>query len=138
MALSASVYGDRTLQGLTSLQFEYDSIALAVAQNYGRWYGFPIMRIESMTLNSYADGGVNMPQILGRGLYDRVTVEYQGQVSGPKFSQDSVIESISHSVTISSGPVWSNVFALSPYEILLEPTILGTFAFGASGPVLTL
>jgi hypothetical protein len=138
MALSASVYGDRTLQGLTSLQFEYDTDALYTAENYGRWYGQPIMRIESMTLNSYADGGVNMPQILGRGLYDRVTVEYQGQVAGPNFQQDSLLESISHSVTISSGPVWGATFALSPYEILLEPTILGTFAFGASGPVLTL
>ena len=140
MATSASVYGDRTLQGLTSLQFEYDSDALAVAQNYAAWYGFPVMRIESMKLNSYADGGVNIPQILGRGLYDRVTVQYQGQVAGPQFEQESLIESISHSVTISSGPVWSATLELSPYEILLAPTVLGTWAFGgtAAQGVLTL
>ena len=140
MAQSASTYGDRTLQGLTSLQFEYDSDALAVAQNYGVWYRDPIMRIETMTLNSYSDNGVNIPQILGRGLYDRITVQYQGQVAGPQFSQESLIESISHSVTISSGPVWASTLALSPYEILMAPTILGTFTFGGTSAngVLTL
>jgi len=140
MASSASAYGDRTLQGLTSLQFEYDSDSLSTAQNYGTWYSAPIMRIESMTLNSYSDNGVNIPQMLGRGLYDRVTVQYQGQVAGPQFSQDSVLESISHSVTISGGPVWATTVELSPYEILMKATYLGSFVFGgtAADGVLTL
>ncbi len=38
--------------------------------------------------------------MLGRGLLDRVTVQYQGQAPGPQFSQDSLIESISHTIVM--------------------------------------
>ena len=66
---------------------------------------------------------------------DRVTVQYQGQTPGPQFSQDSVIEQITDSVQLDSGPEWITTWALSPYEILMEPIVLGTYHFSASASV---
>lgn len=139
-AVSASVYGSRTLQGLTSLQFELDSDALAVAQWYGNIYSFPIPRVQQMQLDSWAAGGNNIPKMLGLRLYDRVTVLYNGATPQAPFIQDSLVESITHNVDMDNGPTWNVQLALSPYEILLSPTILGTWQFGtaASVAVLTL
>lgn len=136
LATSASVYGARTLQGLTSLQEEYDSDALAMAQLYAAWYSSPISRIDTMVINSYANSGNNIPQMLGRGVFDQVTVQYQGQVPGPQFSQSSVIEGITHSISMEDGPTWKTTFNLSPFELLLSPIYLGEFVFGSSDSVL--
>ncbi len=140
MAAAASVYGARTLQGLTSLQFEYDSDALAVSTQYGSWYSMPVRRVTSMTIESYGSGGATIPQLLGRGLYDRLTISYTGQSPGTTFSADSLIESIAHNVNIANGPIWSTTFQTSPYEIILEPTLIGSWTFGtpASQSSLTL
>ena len=121
-AQSASVYGARTLQGLTSLLQEYDSDALALAQNYLAWYSNPIPRVNQMVVNSYTNGGVNLPKMLGLGIYDRITVVYYGQTPNSPFQQDSLIEQISHDVTM-EGPSWNTKWGLSPYEILLNPII---------------
>jgi len=127
-AQSASVYGSRTLQGLTSLQFENDSDALAVAENYLQWYATPVRRVTSIMINSWGNNGNNIPQMLQRGLYDRITCEYQGQTPGPQFSQDSLLESIAHSVNIANGPTWATTWQTSPYEILMTPFIFGSAA----------
>ena len=66
--------------------------------------------------------------MLQRGLYDRLTIQYQGQTPGPQFSQDSLIESIVHSVSMTSGRTWATTWAMSPYEILLTPFIFGNNA----------
>lgn len=138
-AVSASVYGQRTLQGLTSLQMAFDSDALAIAQNYGEWFNFPIERVTQITLQSYSSAGNNLSPMLARGLYDRITVRYLGQTQGPAFEQDSLIEQITHTVNMDD-PSWDTTWALSPYEILMEPTVLGIWEFGspASVGVLTL
>ncbi len=125
---SASVYGSRTLQGLTSLQMQYDQDALAIAQQYLNWYAFPQRRVTSMTTDSYGNQGQQIPQILQRNLYDRITVQYQGQTPGPLFSQDSLIEQIQHTIDIANGPYWKTTWALSPYEILNIPFIFGNSA----------
>ena len=122
-ATSASAYGPRTMQGLTGLQFEYDIDALALAQNYARWYNLPINRITQIGVNSYANGGANIPQMLGRSLMDRITVTYNGQTPGDPFTQQSLIEQITDTVDL-SGPTWVTTWALSPYEILLSPIYL--------------
>ena len=127
-ALSASIYGQRTLQGLTALQFAYNSDALALAQNYGEWYNFPLQRVTSIQISSRAETGFGLPQMLGRGLYDQITVQYQGQTAGPQFSQNSLIEQIQHNVVYDGGPTWNTQWALSPYEILLTPFIFGNSA----------
>lgn len=140
LATSASVYGSRTLQGLTSLQQQYDSDALAIAQNYALWYGQPLERIDQIVVNSTSNGGNAIPQMLGRGVYDRLTIQYQGQVQGPQFTQDSLIEGVSHAITMADGPTWKTTWAMSPFEILFNPVILSTWTFGtpASQSVLTL
>ncbi len=132
-ATSASVYGPRTMQGLTSLQFEYDSDALAVSQGYSAWYTNPLARVQQIVTHSYTNGGNNLPQMLGRGLLDRVTVQYQGQAPGPQFSQDSLIESISHTIVMDAGPSWTTNWQLSPYEVLLLPWIFGQTGQDAFG-----
>jgi hypothetical protein len=135
-AYSASVYGNRTLQGLTALQFAHDQDALSVAQNYLQWYALPLLRVTQMTINAQGNGGANIPQMLQRGLYDAVIVEYTGQTPGPTFAQESVIEQITHAVDMSI-PSWNTTFALSPYELLMEPFIIG-FSSVDSYAVLTL
>jgi hypothetical protein len=132
-ANSASVYGSRTLQGLTSLQQANDSDALAIAQNYGEWHNNPINRVEAISLTSYGSGGSNIPQMLARRLYDRISVAYQGQTSSSPFEQDSLIEQITHTVNVDSGPTWGTTWALSPYEILLDPFLIGTTQAQMSG-----
>lgn len=136
-AHSASVYANRTMQGLTSLQQQYDGDALALAQNYAKWYNLPIQRISTIKVNSQANGGQNITQILGRGLMDQITVSYTGQTPGPTFTQNSLIESISDAVDMSL-PAWTTTFSLSPYELLMSPTVLGSYQFGVSQTVLTL
>ena len=128
MAAAASVTGSRTLQGLTSLQMQRDSDALAIAQQYANWYHAPIQRVTAMMTESYSNYGNTIPKMLGLGLYDRITTQYQGQTAGSQFSQDSLIEQISHRVDMASGPLWSTTWALSPYEILDTPFIFGNNA----------
>lgn len=118
-AYSASVYGNRTLQGLTALQFAHDSDALALAQTLVSWYALPLARVTQMTINAQGNGGANIPQMLQRTLYDRLSIVYNGQTPGTPFSQESVIEQITHTVDMSV-PSWSTTYAMSPYEILLN------------------
>lgn len=117
-AYSASVYGNRTLQGLTALQFAYDTDALYMTQLYVATFAIPIQRVTQMTINAQGNGGANISQMLQRGLWDRLTIEYTGQTPGPTFSQDSLIESITDNVDMSI-PSWSTQYSMSPYEILL-------------------
>jgi len=124
---SASVYGQRTLQGLTSLQQEYDSDALAISQNYLKWYQNPLTRVVNVTLNSQGNMGSNLVQMLQRQLMDRLTIQYQGQTNSTLFSQDSLIESITHTVDMSQ-PTWITSYALSPYELIMTPFIFGNNA----------
>ena len=137
-SVSATIYGPRSLQGQTSLKQQYDVDALSTAQNYIKWYVNTINRVQQVILKSQSAGGNNLNIMLPFGLWDRITVSYAGQTPGTTFSQDSLIEGISHSVDL-QGPTWSTTWNLSPYELAMTPTILGTYVFGAgSGAVLTL
>jgi hypothetical protein len=137
-SVSAALYGPRTLQGQTSLKQQYDVDALATAQNYIKWYVNTINRVQQVTLKSQSADGNNLNIMLPLGLWDRITVTYAGQTPGTTFSQDSLIEGISHTVDL-QGPTWSTTWNLSPYELAMKPTILDTYVFGGgSGAVLTL
>ena len=160
MAVSASQFGDRTLQGLTSLLFLYDSDALCVAEWYGIIYAAAQVRPSAFTLDQTFNLGANLPQMLGRTLYDRITVEYQGLTGAPgfspssQFSGDVLIESIEHDVdfgTSGDGPWWRTTFVGSPSEIhsvsgssapltvsTLAPLVLGTSTFGGGAMQLLL
>ena len=119
---SVSAYGPRTLQGLTSLQQQHDIDALAMAQNYAAWYNLPLVRVTHITLNSQTANGANLPQMLGRGLMDRVTVAYNNSSPSTPFQQDSLVEQITDTVNLSN-PTWVTEWSLSPYEILVEPPL---------------
>lgn len=131
-SVNAQTYGDRTLQGLTSLMQDLNTDALALAQNYLYWYENPQIRLSSISIHSYVNQGAAIPFQLGLGLIDLVEVVYAPQTSGDTFSQYYVIESISQTADVSAGPVLTTTYQLSPYEILLTPTILGSFIFGAT------
>jgi hypothetical protein len=138
-ATSASVSGARTLQGMTSLQMRWDLDALAIAQNYLNWYETSRIRVGEMTLHSYSSAGSVIPQMLGRGLMDRITVQYYGGGGGTALNQDYLIEGISDDFTMEEMS-WTTKFALSPYELTMKATYIGTWTFGtpSSSAVLTL
>jgi len=160
MAVSASQFGDRTLQGLTSLLFLYDSDALLVAEWYGVIYAAAQVRPSAFTLDQTFNLGANLPQMLGRTLYDQITVEYQGMAGSPAFSPGSeytgnvLIESIEHDVdfgTSGDGPWWRTTLVTSPFELAhvsgssapltvsaTVPIVLGSWQFGSATGVLTL
>lgn len=118
LAQSAAIFGSRTLQGLTSLQMAHDSDALAIAQLLAATYYQPIERVTQLMLNSQGNLGANLVLMLQLGLMDRLTISYQGQTSGPPFTQDSIVEQIQHSVDMQF-PQWNTTLAMSAYEILL-------------------
>ena len=123
-ATSASAYGPRTMQGLTGLKAQYDYDVLSLVQQYAYWYNLPLNRVNVMSMNAWANLGQNLPQMLGRGLMDRVSIVFIGQGDGSTYSQQAVVESISDTVDM-NGPSWQTTWALSPYEILLNPIYLG-------------
>jgi len=125
-SVSNAYYGARTMQGLTSLQQEYDLDAMSLAQNYLAWYQTPLQRITQISTSSASDNGSNIPNMLGLDLIDLVEVQYQGQTPGPQFKQQSVVEQIAHSIVLDSGPEWTTTWALSPYEVLLDAIVFGT------------
>lgn len=134
---AASIWGQRTLQGLTSLQFAYDGDALATAENYAEWYSKPTQRVQQISLYSTAAQGANIPAMLGLGIFAAIEVQYQGQTAGNQFSQTSLIEQITHSADLSQ-PIWNTQFALSPFELTMDPVKLGTWTFGTSASVAVL
>jgi hypothetical protein len=111
---SANQYGLRTLQGYTSLLFYYVTDSLGMAQWLLSLYHLPVTRVREITLTSMADAGRNLPQMLGRGIFDCITVIFQPiDGSAVAFNQLSLIEMITHKVTQSS---WITTWALTPQE----------------------
>lgn len=152
LVASAAKYGDRTLQGLTSLLFLYDSDALLVAEWYGIIYCEAVVRPDAVTLDNTFNLGKNFEQILGRTLWDQITLEYTGLAGNPLFSAGSMyignvlVESINHEVDFDQ-PTWEATYSFSPYEIsnvypgtsvpaLAEPIELGVWTFGSQGQLL--
>lgn len=139
VASAITQFGQRTLQGLTQLLQQYDIDANAMASNYAIWYSKQRVRFDSIQLDSKSQGGGNFVQMLGRGIFDRITIEYQGQTAASQYTGDHLIESIAHEVNLDPGE-WRTTWALSPYEIVMDPWIFGASgqdAFGGS-QVLTL
>ena len=127
MAQSKTNFGRRSYQGLTQLLWQNDADALAVAQWGGITYASGIQFRVQITINQIADSGLNLVQMLGRQIYDRITVEYQGLVPGSEFGPtDFLIEHISHNFDWDEmGPLWETTFVLSPFEI--------NYAYGVGG-----
>jgi Concanavalin A-like lectin/glucanases superfamily len=131
-ALSIKQYRQRTLVGFTGELQTDDSDVLAQAQWLLEHYENPITRVRSITLTSVADAGANLPQMLGRGIFDLVTVKWRPMgSSGIYFVQESLIEQISHRVEQGK---WVTTWMLSPSEtqpyLVLDNTTLGKLDSG--------
>lgn len=121
-ATSISNYGRRTLQGYTSLLFEADEDAADLAQFLLYQYKNPQPRVRGITMDSTIGNGANIAQMLGRGLLDRITINWRPlDGSSADFSQQSLIEQITHTVTPEK---WTTTWAVTP---------IGTEAFGVYG-----
>lgn len=124
---AASVFGSSTLQQSGILLANQTDITFLANLLLAR-YQYPIPQVASLTLSS-ADT-VNLPQMLGRGLWDRVTVDRGGPGEVP-FTQDSVIEEITHSIDVTT-PVWTTTYSLSPYELIFYGSSYGDAAASAT------
>ena len=106
-------YGKRTYS-VSGLLVRTDTEALEVAQWYLALYQNPTPRIRAIQMDAQTANGANLLQMLGRQLFDRVTVKFHGLVGGTALTQDSVIEGIEHTF---DGMSWQTIFRLSPAEV---------------------
>ena len=112
-AASKARYGTRSYPSLTGLLMTSDQAALGLAQWLGGRYSTPLTRVRSITMDSQTNGGGNLPQMLGRKLWDKITVISHGLVGGTALQQDSLIEGGSHTF---SPDRWVTTFHLSPAD----------------------
>jgi hypothetical protein len=111
---SQSLFGRRTLTGYTSMLFEFDADSFGLASGLLYQYKEPKSRVRSLTQDSTINSGANMPQMLGRQLLDRITVNWQPiDGSGVDFVQDCLIEMVTHSVSAQT-MTWTTTWALTP------------------------
>jgi len=111
---SAQWYGKRSLTGLTGLPLTSDGAALALSQYLVGRYGLPQARVKMAKVNSLVNNGAQFPQMLGRKLLDRITVNYQPlDGTNSPFVQDSNVEQVSHTITPGQ---WVTSWALTPAE----------------------
>lgn len=103
-------YGVRVYQGAEQLLETTDTEVLSLAQYLLLLSQTPIPRVRSVTLASFVNGGSALPQMFGRKLWDRVMVQRQAQ--GSQFSQDSLVEQITHEFDYNT---WKTTFALNPW-----------------------
>lgn len=94
-------------------------------------YKTPLPRVTDLVLGSEVDAGATLPQMLGRALWDRVTVTRGNMVphNGVTFTQDSLIEGIEHSYDAAQGR-WETIFHLSRADAATGWLILNDAVFG--------
>lgn len=122
---SITQFGKRSYPSLTTLLTTTDAEVLALTQSIQQRYSNPQPRVRTIVMDSATNSGGNLPQMLGRRFWDRVTVIYHGGNGGTAFTQDSLIEGIEHNVQADPG-TWITTFRLSPadtanYLILDDP-----------------
>jgi Concanavalin A-like lectin/glucanases superfamily len=131
-ATSQAKYGRRTLSGYTGLLFTNDGDSLDLAQGLLYQYKNPSTRVRSLTLSSTINAGAALPQMLGRQLLDRITINWR-PIDGTSvdFSQQSLIEQVTHTVTPDQ---WTTTFAVTPVGtesfFILGTSLLGTGILG--------
>ena len=91
-----------------------DGAALALGQYLVNRYKTPQARVKTATIDSTVNQGAQFPQMLGRKLLDRLTVQLQPlDGTASPFNQDSYVESVSHSIVPGK---WTTSWALTPSE----------------------
>jgi hypothetical protein len=131
-ATSQLRYGKRTLSGYSSLLFVYDQDASTLAGGLLYQYKAPMSRVRSLSVDSTISSGVALPQMLGRRLLDRITIQWRPlDGSSVDFNQQSLIEQITHTVT---PEVWTTTFAVTPIGTeafwIIGTGVLGTGILG--------
>lgn len=129
-AVAAS--GDRTLQR-SGLIFETDADALILAQWLNYLYAFPLPRVAAVLLSSITGNGANLPQMLGRALWDAVTIQRQGPGES-QLNAMMAVEAVQHAFD-ASDPSWKTTFQLSPFEVSAKANavlIWGTGKWGTN------
>ena len=114
-AASQIVYGARTLVGWTSLLFENDSDAYALATEIVARHGVPILRIEAIAVDNLADEGNNLTAILGMFLGWQFTVDRQTADSGLNYTGSHLVEQITHKIELDK---WTTTFVGDPYPLV--------------------
>jgi hypothetical protein len=111
---SITLHGRRTLTGYTNLLFVDDSDSLALAEGLLLQYKGAQTRVRALTVDNLISAGAALPQMLGRQLLDRVTINWRPlDGSSVDFSQQSLIEQVAHTVDAQSR-TWTTTFAVTP------------------------
>ena len=128
---SQSHFGRRSMNS-TGLLFTNDLDSQGLAQGLLLQYKDAKPRVRSMTVDNTIGAGAALPAMLGLDLLDRITINWRPiDGSTVDFSQQSLVEQISHVVTPST---WTTTLAVTP--IGTESFwILGTTALGNTTPV---
>ena len=128
---SQSHFGRRSMNS-TGLLFTNDLDSQGLAQGLLLQYKDAKPRVRSMTVDNTIGAGAALPAMLGLDLLDRITINWRPiDGSTVDFSQQSLVEQISHVVTPST---WTTTLAVTP--IGTESFwILGTTALGNTIPV---
>ena len=128
---SQSHFGRRSMNS-TGLLFTNDLDSQGLAQGLLLQYKDAKPRVRSMTVDNTIGAGAALPAMLGLDLLDRITINWRPiDGSTVDFSQQSLVEQISHVVTPST---WTTTLAVTP--IGTESFwILGTTALDNTTPV---
>jgi len=108
---SQTAYGLRSLS-MTGLKNVSDDDVANLAAHLLTVYKDPYLRIRQFAVTPHSDPANLYPQVLGRKLWDRITVKRTPPGGGPRFSQDLYIEGIGHKYNKSTG--WETTYATSP------------------------
>ena len=105
-------FGRRKLKVFDTLHISAAN-ALSVAQGLRDRYKDPGIRVESITVDPQRDGSDLWPQVLGREISDKVTVNRTPPAGGTQISADVFIEGIDHQANAVQRS-WLTSWTLSP------------------------
>lgn len=112
-ANSITRYGQRSLQGYTSMLFADDSDTVYLGEYLLGAYSQPYVRIREAQIDSVANGGANLVQMMERDLLDLLAFIYHPQDAGQDFNEEAQIEKIQQKIT--PGPYMITTLQLTPY-----------------------
>jgi hypothetical protein len=130
-ATSQSTYGRRT-KTFSGLLQTSDGEAYTYATTWLNLYKTPMSRIRSISVDNVTDAGANLPQQLGRQLFDRITVVWKPlDGSTVDYNQQSLIEQIQHSVD-AAAQTWITTWSVTPIGTTI-PFRLNDGTYGVLG-----
>jgi len=105
----------RRTKVVSGLLSQSDRTSLDAANWLVNHYKDPLLRVTGLRLEpSAGNDATHFPQVLGRELMDRVTINRRPQNLGAAISQDAQIQGITHQVNMKQG--WVTRWDLAPAE----------------------